>query len=90
MDLALHLGTSVDSLRRNMTERELMWWADYRRKNWLPLQRIEWYLARLTQMVAVTMGGVKDATLDEFMLDLAPKSDEVTQDDMQQIFGKAP
>ena len=90
MDLALHLGTPVDSLRRTMTERELLWWAEYRRKNWLPLQRIEWYLARLTQVIAVTMGGMEDAKLSEFMLDLAPKSDDVTQEDMEQIFGKAP
>jgi hypothetical protein len=84
MDLALHLGTSVESLRRNMTEQEFLWWADYRRKHWLPLQRIEWYLARLTHMIAATMGGAKDVETSDFLLNLEPKSVDEVVDEIEQ------
>lgn len=83
MDLALHFGTPVESLRRSMTERELGWWADYRRKNWFPLQRIEWYLARLTQVLAVTMGGAKDTEVSDFILKLEQKSIDQQIDEIE-------
>lgn len=90
MDLALHFGTPVESLRRSMTERELIWWADYRRKHWLPLQRIEWYLARLTLYVALTMGRAEDKTVDDFLLKLEPKTDDGPDEaDMESMFGGA-
>jgi hypothetical protein len=94
MDLALHLGTTVEPLRRNMTERELKWWAEYTRKNWLPLQRIEWYLARITQAIAVTMGGAKDPPLSEFML-ILDEPEHVTAEvidleEMKKAFGFNP
>ena len=84
MDLALHLGTTVEPLRRSMSERELYWWAEYIKKNWLPLKRIEWYLARITQAIAVTMGGVEDAPLSDFMLTLEPKSVDEVANEMEQ------
>jgi len=92
MDIALHLGSPVEQLRRNMTERELGWWADYSRRNWLPLQRIEWYLARITQAIAVTMGGAKEAPLSDFLLQLeTPETAEVIDiEEMRKAFGFNP
>jgi hypothetical protein len=92
MDLALHLGTPVEPLRRSMTEREFRWWADYSRKNWLPLQRIEWYLARIAQVIAVT-NGAKDAPLSDFLLVLEQEqktAQVIDIDTMRQAFGFNP
>lgn len=68
MDLALHLGGSVESLTRSMTEAELQQWALYAQKRSLPFARLELLLAQLSMIVARTMGGAKNAKVEDFML----------------------
>jgi hypothetical protein len=68
MDLALHLGGSVESLTRSMTEAELQRWALYSQKRSLPFARLEIMLAQLSMLVARTMGGAKNAKVEDFML----------------------
>ena len=68
MDLAAHLGGSVESLARSMTEDELQRWAVYSTRHALPFRRLELLLAQLCMIVARTMGGVKDAKVADFML----------------------
>jgi hypothetical protein len=51
-----------------MTEAELNKWGLLARRRGLPWQRIELLLAQLTLIVARTMGGAKNAKVDDFML----------------------
>lgn len=91
MDLALEFGMPAEQLARVMTERELGWWTRRANTQWLPLKRIEWYLARIAQAIAVTMGGARDATTEEFMLDLtAPAPGAGELDDIRDAFGFNP
>lgn len=80
MDLALEFGMPAEQLARVMTEREFGWWMRRANTQWLPLKRMEWYLASITQAIAMTMGGAKDATVDDFMLNL--ESSPIAGDDL--------
>lgn len=51
-----------------MTEAELNKWGLLARRRGLPLQRLELLLSQLTLVVAKTMGGVKNAKVEDFML----------------------
>ncbi len=68
MELALHLGGSVESLTRSMTEAELQRWSVYVRRNLLPFRRLELLLAQVSMLIAGTMGGVKNVKLKDYML----------------------
>lgn len=46
MDLALNLGCTVRELGERMTERELRDWGRYVQQKGLPMQRLEYLLAR--------------------------------------------
>ncbi len=68
MELALHLGGSVESLTRSMTEAELQRWSVYVRRNLLPFRRLELLLAQVSMLIAATMGGAKNVKLKDYML----------------------
>lgn len=68
MELALHLGGSVESMTQSMTEDELQRWTLYARRHSFPFRRIELLLAQLTLVVARSMGGAKNAKVQDFML----------------------
>lgn len=95
MDLALHLGGSVESLTRSMTEAELQRWGLYARRHAFPFRRLELMLAQLSMIVARTMGGAKNAKVDDFML-RAPDYPDDLPDNVTRIelarkaFGFAP
>lgn len=80
MDLALHLGMTEGGLRRSMTEDELQRWGQYVQRRMLPWRRVELLLAQVALVVAKTMGGAKDATLEDFLFD-PPPIDAATDDD---------
>lgn len=99
MDLSLALGLPSELLSRVMTEREFRRWGMYRRKNLLPWQKMEIYMAQLTRMIAVTMGGLKDAKIADYMIEFQPPADAEpanaeqyvpTAEEAQQIFGFNP
>jgi hypothetical protein len=64
----MHLGGTVDSMLRSMPESELQGWAKYARVYGFPQRRIELMLAQLANLIARTMGGVKDSKVTDFML----------------------
>lgn len=85
MDLALSLGQSVGSLSRTMSEREFMRWQKYSAKRLLPWQRMEWYLAQMTRWIAMTMGGLSDARLQDFLMPMRdPEEDEMDDEETLQ------
>jgi hypothetical protein len=92
MDLALEFGEPVEQLKQRMTEREFAWWAKRSATHWLPSRRVEWYLAQLAYMIAVTMGGAKDVSLSDFMLNLEPPTEEpeMTMDELKRTYGAHP
>ncbi len=47
MDLALEIGCTVEELGARMSERELRTWARYTQQKGLPMQRLEFLLARI-------------------------------------------
>lgn len=68
MNLALHLGGSVDDLARSMTEAELQRWTVFVRRNSLPFRRLELLLAQVAMQIDRTMGGAKNVKLKDYML----------------------
>lgn len=92
MELALELGSPVEQLSRQMTEREFGWWAKRSATQWLPSRRIEWYLAQIAALIATTMGGAKDVTVSDFMLHLEPQTEPQVANvvDIRAAFGFAP
>jgi hypothetical protein len=80
MDLALHLGMTEAGLRRAMSERELQRWGQYVQRRMLPWRRMELLLAQIALVVAKTMGGAKDAALDDFLFDPPPLDAELDDD----------
>lgn len=75
MDLALELGVPAEQLAAQMSEREFVWWAKRAQRQWLPSRRIEWMLAQVAHMIAVTMGGAKDVSVSDYMLRLEPEDE---------------
>ena len=94
MDLALHLGGTVESLTRSMTEAEFQRWGLYPQKRSLPFARLEVMLAQLSMVVARAMGGAKNAKVEDFMLQEIPDDElpaNVTRlDAARKAFGFAP
>lgn len=72
MDLALEMGMTAEGLARTMTERELRRWMGYVQRKRLPTQRLELYLAQLAQIVAITMGGARQAKISDYLIELQP------------------
>ncbi len=77
MDLALELGTTVESLSQTMTERELGQWQRYAEKKLLPMRRLEYYLARLSAAVVSAVGG--NASVRDFLLDAPPVPEDTAE-----------
>lgn len=77
MDLALELGVPAEGLARVMTDREFRSWHTYAAKRLLPTRRLEFYLAQVAQMIAITMGGAKDAKLSDYLIELVPEAEPV-------------
>lgn len=86
----MHFGMPAGKLAREMPEPEFRQWARRAREQWLPQRRIEWYLAQIAHLIAVTMGGVKDASVSDFMLDLHPVDQAVDLDAAKEFFGFNP
>lgn len=82
MDLALEIGLPVQVLAHVMTEREFRAWAAYRSARALPTRRLELYLAQIAQMIASTMGGMKNAKLSDFFIELEPALPEAEAEDV--------
>lgn len=55
-----------------MTENELRDWQAYAARFMLPSRRMQLQLALIAQMIAVTMGGAKNAKLSDFLFDPPP------------------
>jgi len=68
MELALHLGMTVQELTDSMLESELNQWANYARRTPLPFKRMEIMLAQVCLVMAKTMGGAKQVGVTDFML----------------------
>lgn len=93
MDLAMEFGVPADDLARRMTEREFHQWARRNARRWLPARRMEWYLAQIAHLIAVTMGGAKDTAVSDFMLELESPTAEpagADPDEARQFFGFKP
>jgi hypothetical protein len=56
-----------------MTEHELRQWREYAARFLLPTRRIQMQLAQIALLIAVCMGGAKDAKLQDFLFDPPPK-----------------
>jgi len=70
---------------------EFTLWQRYAARRMLPWRRMELYLAQVSLTAAKAMGGAKEATLADFLLD--PPEDEEEQgdaDDAQAFFAFAP
>lgn len=67
MDLALALGRPIGS----MPEREFSRWRIYFRRKSFPLRRLEFYLAQIAMLIAQTMGGSENVSIDDFMFEPA-------------------
>jgi hypothetical protein len=82
MDMALELGLPVATLSRTMHEHELRAWQVYAARRLLPSRRMEFYFAQIALLIAKTMGGARNATLADFMLQLpkAPLPDDFDED----------
>lgn len=94
MELALALGfRTVESLRREMTERELGRWYDYaRRHGGLPLRRIELMLANLGRISASSGAGIADFIIDPILaeeISPPPAVGAKTEDEISAMFGGA-
>lgn len=81
MELALHLGMTVQQLTDSMLESELNQWANYARRSPLPFKRMEIMLAQVCLLIAKTMGGAKQVGVMDFMLALPDEDlpDNVTR-----------
>ena len=77
MDLALELGQPAELLARTMTEREFQRWQKYARSRLLPTRRLEYYMAQIAQLIAITMGGAKDVGLQDYLIEL--RQEEVAE-----------
>jgi hypothetical protein len=85
MDLALHLGGTVEELDQKMSVVEFILWQKYAAARMLPWRRMELYLAQLAQIMAATMGGATRARLSDYLFD-----PEEETEDPGVAFGFAP
>lgn len=63
-----------------MSEGELSRWARYAGRRMLPWRRVELLLAQVALVVARTMGGANEVTLDDFLFDPPPLDAELDDD----------
>jgi len=89
MDLALHLGKTVDELEREMTGVEFSLWQRYASRRMLPWRRMELYLAQVAHVVSRVMGGNDQSKLSDFLFD-PPDTADGEEDDPVAFFGFAP
>lgn len=82
----------VSVLARSMTEEELRDWRTYDNRFILPSRRLQLQLAQIAMLIAVCMGGAKDAKLEDYLFDPPPTPKETKRmlDDAKQFFGFAP
>lgn len=83
MDLALELGVPAEELARRMPQREFKAWGKYASQKLLPTRRMEFYMAQIALLIATTMGGAKDATLQDYLFDPEPPDD--TEPDLEAL-----
>lgn len=88
MELALELGWPAEMLARVMSERELSRWKAFYRKKLFATERLELYLAQLTHVVAVTMGGSKAKMID-FMFKPVEPERELTAKELKEAAREA-
>lgn len=90
------LGVPAEHLAARMTEREFVAWQRYAARRMLPQRRLELYLAQIAMLIAKTMGGHTDATLDDYCFDPADSEpaqaldDDELVDEARDFFGFAP
>lgn len=87
MELALHLGKTLEELEQ-MSAPEYGLWLRHASQRMLPWRRMELYLAQIARLIAVTMGGAKDAKLIDFMFE--PEEEISTVEDATVVFEFAP
>jgi hypothetical protein len=86
MDLSLSLSMPVEHLARVMSEKEFARWVKYAKKKMLPWSRMEWYLAQISQMIAITMGGSKQAKIADFLCQSSShEEDELTPEEQLEM-----
>lgn len=85
MDLALHLGSTVEELEQKMSVVEFRLWQKYASGRMLPWRRVEMHLAQLSRLIDVTMGGATNKTLSDYLFDPVEETDDPTE-----AFGFAP
>lgn len=94
MELALEIGQPAEFLARMMTEREFRRWIAYRGKRMWPMQRMEMYLAQIAQLIAITMGGAKEAKITDYLIELRQagpvESEVVDLKEIREAFGYSP
>ena len=73
---------TVRELSLRMSTRELSRWEKYQRTVGFPTHRLQLQLALVALVVARTMGGASEASLDEFVVKLTPDP-EPKQDAVQ-------
>lgn len=83
MDLALELGGPSELLARSLTEREFQRWQEFAQNRLLPTRRLEFYLAQIAMLIAVTMGGKKNVRLEDFMFGLPAAQVQQEEEDLQ-------
>lgn len=70
MDLALHLGMTLDDLKKRLSEKEFLKWDRYSTRYMLPQRRLEVYLAQIAMWIAKTgMQGMEGAVVQDFLFD---------------------
>ena len=89
MDLALHLGRTVDELEREMTGVEFVLWQRYASRRMLPWRRMELYLAQVAHTISVVMGGNAQSKLSDFLFDSLDAEDGADEDPVE-FFAFAP
>lgn len=80
----------VEPLARTMTEREFCDWQRYAARRMLPWRRIELQLAQLSQIVAASMGGVKNAKLSDYLFDPEDETGLATAEEEAAFFDFRP
>ena len=90
MDLALHMGMTAEHMTQSMTEAEFNRWARYAYTHALPYKRIEMLLAQVSLLIARTMGGSKDAKLNDFMLQVRREEAPEVRPDARKVFNFQP
>ena len=89
------LGMTAETLERSMSEREFRAWSAYAQRHFLPLKRIEIYLAQIAFLVVKSMSsGGQNWKLDDFLLkDVeteAQRKEESPAERARKVFGFKP